>query len=61
MIVRQFLRWIQTAPPGDRAEATSALARAYLYSDLSDEEFRKHPLILLLMSHGSRPSEDSLR
>jgi uncharacterized protein (DUF2336 family) len=38
MIVRRFLRWIQTAPPGDRAEATSALARAYLYSDLTVED-----------------------
>ncbi|HLL27762.1 MAG TPA: DUF2336 domain-containing protein [Xanthobacteraceae bacterium] len=38
MIVRQFLCWIQTAPPGDRADATSALARAYLYSDLSNED-----------------------
>jgi uncharacterized protein (DUF2336 family) len=35
MIVRQFLKWIQTAPPGERADATSALCRAYLYSDLS--------------------------
>ncbi|HRF08426.1 MAG TPA: DUF2336 domain-containing protein [Xanthobacteraceae bacterium] len=35
MIVRQFLMWIQTAPPGERADATSALARAYLYSDLA--------------------------
>jgi uncharacterized protein (DUF2336 family) len=35
MIVREFLMWIQTAPPGERADATSALARAYLYSDLS--------------------------
>lgn len=35
MIVRQFLKWIQTAPPGERADATSALARAYLYSDLA--------------------------
>lgn len=35
MIVRHFLKWIQTAPAGERAEATSALARAYLYSDLS--------------------------
>jgi uncharacterized protein (DUF2336 family) len=35
VIVRQFLKWIQTAPPGERADATSALARAYLYSDLS--------------------------
>jgi uncharacterized protein (DUF2336 family) len=38
MIVRQFLRWVQTASPGDRAEATSALARAYLYSDLSEDD-----------------------
>jgi uncharacterized protein (DUF2336 family) len=38
MIVRQFLRWVQTAAPGDRAEATSALARAYLHSDLSSED-----------------------
>jgi uncharacterized protein (DUF2336 family) len=38
MIVRQFLHWLRTAPPGDRAEATSALARAYLYSDLSDND-----------------------
>ncbi|MBX3534513.1 MAG: DUF2336 domain-containing protein [Xanthobacteraceae bacterium] len=35
MIVRQFLMWIQTAPPEERADATSALARAYLYSELS--------------------------
>jgi uncharacterized protein (DUF2336 family) len=38
MIVRQFLHWLRTAPPGERAEATSALARAYLYSDLSDSD-----------------------
>ena len=38
MIVRQFLHWFRTAPPGERAEATSALARAYLYSDLSDND-----------------------
>ncbi len=38
MIVRQFLVWLQTAPPGNRAEATSALARAYLYSDLSPDD-----------------------
>jgi hypothetical protein len=28
---------------------------------LSDEEFRRHPLIVLLMMHGSRSREDSLR
>jgi uncharacterized protein (DUF2336 family) len=38
MIVRQFLYWLRTAPAGERAEATSALARAYLYSDLSDND-----------------------
>ena len=38
MIVRQFLHWVRTAPAGERAEATSALARAYLFSDLSDDD-----------------------
>jgi len=38
MIVRQFLQWLRSAPPGERAEATSALARAYLYSDLSPDD-----------------------
>ena len=38
MIVRQFLQWVRNAPPGERAEATSALARAYLYSDLSTDD-----------------------
>jgi uncharacterized protein (DUF2336 family) len=35
MIVRQFLHWLRSAPAGGRAEATVALARAYLYSDLT--------------------------
>ena len=38
MIVRQFLQWIRHAPAGERAEATSALARAYLHSDLSADD-----------------------
>ena len=38
MIVRQFLSWMRTAPPLERAEATSALARAYLYSELSGDD-----------------------
>jgi hypothetical protein len=29
-------------------------------SPMSELEFREHPLIRLLLSHGSRPSEDSL-
>ena len=38
MIVRHFLQWVRTAAAGERAEATSALARAYLYSDLSHDD-----------------------
>ena len=38
MIVRQFLQWVRNAPPGERADATSALARAYLHSDLSPDD-----------------------
>ena len=36
MIVRQFISWIRTAPASERAEATRALARAWLISDLSE-------------------------
>jgi uncharacterized protein (DUF2336 family) len=32
------MQWVGTAPAGLRAEATGALARAYLYSDLSPEQ-----------------------
>jgi uncharacterized protein (DUF2336 family) len=38
MIVRQFLQWVRTAAAGERADATSALARAYLFSDLSPDD-----------------------
>src|SRR3978361_1750302 len=38
MIVRQFISWIRTAPAGERAEATRSLARAFLVSDLSDDD-----------------------
>jgi uncharacterized protein (DUF2336 family) len=50
MIVRQFLQWLRHAPPGTRAEATSALARAYLYSDLgeSDRAAAEGAMIMLL-------------
>jgi uncharacterized protein (DUF2336 family) len=37
MIVHVFLRWIETAPAGLRAEAAHALARAFLYSDVDEE------------------------
>lgn len=37
MIVRDFLRWIETAPAGRRAEAAHALARAFLHSEIDAE------------------------
>jgi uncharacterized protein (DUF2336 family) len=38
MIVRQFIGWIRTASAGERAEATRSLARAWLISDLTEED-----------------------
>jgi uncharacterized protein (DUF2336 family) len=38
MIVRQFLQWVRTASAAQRADATSALARSYLYSALSPDD-----------------------
>src|SRR6195256_2219131 len=35
MIVRQFISWVRTASAGVRADATRALARAWLVSRLS--------------------------
>ena len=50
MIVAKFLSWIDTAPVERRAEATSALARAYLYSplDTSEKEAADTALTILL-------------
>jgi uncharacterized protein (DUF2336 family) len=38
MIVRQFIGWVRTASACVRADATRALARAWLVSDLSQED-----------------------
>lgn len=38
MIVRHFIQWVRNAPAGARADATGALARAYLYAPLSDDD-----------------------
>ena len=38
MIVRQFIEWARTAPADERIEATGALARAYIYSDISRDD-----------------------
>jgi len=38
MIVRQFINWVRTASACVRADATRALARAWLVSDLCEED-----------------------
>ena len=54
MIVRQFINWIRTAPAGERAEATRALARAWLISDLStDDRIAAEGALLMLLDDPS--------
>src|SRR5262249_61547423 len=53
MIVRHFLDWVRTSPAGKRAEATAALARAYLYSDLSADAAAAEGAMLILLDDPS--------
>src|SRR5213596_1265342 len=54
MIVRQFISWIRTASAGERAEATRALARAWLISDLSeDDRLAAEGALLMLLDDAS--------
>ena len=54
MIVRQFINWIRTAPAGERAEATRSLARAWLISDLSqDDRAAAEGALLMLLDDAS--------
>ncbi len=55
MIVRDFLQWIRTAPASERAEATSALARAYLYSDLSPDDLGAAEGAMLMLLDDASP------
>src|SRR5271155_1780721 len=55
MIVRDFLDWVRTAPAGKRAEATSELARAYLYSDLSPDDLAAAEGIMLMLLDDPSP------
>ena len=55
MIVRQFISWIRTAPAGERAEATRALARAWLISDLTEDDRAAAEGALLMMLDDSAP------
>jgi uncharacterized protein (DUF2336 family) len=54
MIVRHFLHWVRTAPAAERADATGALARAYLYSDLSaDDRIAAEGAMIMLLDDPS--------
>ncbi len=55
MIVRQFLQWVRSAPAGERAEATSALARAYLHSDLSPDDLAAAEGAMIMMLDDPSP------
>ena len=55
MIVRQFINWVRTAPAGERAEATRALARAWLISDLSDGDRAAAEGALLMLLDDASP------
>lgn len=55
MIVRQFITWVRTAPAGERAEATRCLARAWLVSDLSDDDRAAAEGALLMLLDDASP------
>jgi uncharacterized protein (DUF2336 family) len=55
MIVRHFLQWIRTAPAGARADATGALARAYLYADLSPDDLAAAEGAMVMMLDDPSP------
>ena len=55
MIVRQFLHWIRNASALERAEATSALARAYLYSELSTDDLAAAEGAMLMLLDDPSP------
>jgi uncharacterized protein (DUF2336 family) len=55
MIVRQFLQWVRTAPAGARAEATRALARAYLHSPMTEGDRSATEGALVMMLDDTSP------
>src|ERR1700704_502698 len=55
MIVRQFISWVRTAPAGERAEATRSLARAFLFSDMSDDDRAAAEGALLMLLDDASP------
>ena len=55
MIVREFLQWQRTASASDRADATSALARGYLYSEWSADDRAAAEGALIMVLDDSSP------
>jgi uncharacterized protein (DUF2336 family) len=55
MIVRQFLQWMRTAPAAERGDATAALARAYLYSDLGPDDLAATEGALIMLLDDASP------
>jgi uncharacterized protein (DUF2336 family) len=55
MIVRQFINWIRTATAGERAEATRSLARAWLISDLTEDDRAAAEGALLMLLDDASP------
>src|ERR1700710_1384651 len=55
MVVGQFISWIRTAPAGERAEATRSLARAWLISDLSEDDRAAAEGALLMLLDDTSP------
>jgi uncharacterized protein (DUF2336 family) len=55
MIVRQFINWVRFAPPSERAEATRSLARAWILSDLSDDDRAAAEGALLMLLDDASP------
>ncbi len=55
MIVRHFLDWVRTAPAGQRAEATGALARGYLHSDLAPDDLAAAEGAMLMLLDDPSP------
>ena len=55
MIVRQFINWVRTASAGERAEATRSLARAWLVSDLTEDDRAAAEGALLMLLDDTSP------
>ena len=55
MIVRHFIQWVRTASANERAGATRALVRAYLFSDMPSEDRQAAEDALLMMLDDPSP------